>query len=56
MFELKKGIDILSHIGGLKGSDEADKVFRDKMDDENFKKIKKIKNEEARLKIANADP
>ena len=54
MFELKKGIDILSHIGGLKGSDEADKVFRDKMDDENFKKIKKIKNEEARLKIANA--
>ncbi len=54
MFELKKGIDILSHIGGLKRSEETEKLFRDKIDDSNFEKIQKIKNDEARLKIANA--
>ncbi len=54
MLELKKGIDILSHIGGLKSAEEADKIFRDSMDDASFEKIRKIKNEEARLKIANA--
>jgi phosphoenolpyruvate carboxykinase (GTP) len=54
MFELKKGIDILSYIGGLKRAEEAERVFRDSMDDANFEKIQKIKSEEARLKIANA--
>ncbi len=54
MFELKKGIDILSHLGGLKRAEEAEKIFRDSMDDVNFEKIQKIKNEDARLKIANA--
>jgi phosphoenolpyruvate carboxykinase (GTP) len=54
MFELKKGIDILSHIGGVTSSEEAEQLFRDKMDDANFGKIQKIRNEEARLKIANA--
>ncbi len=54
MFELKKGIDILSHIGGVSSSEEAEQLFREKMDDANFDKIQKIRNEEARLKIANA--
>jgi len=54
MFELKKGIDILSHVGGVKRAEEAEKIFRDSMDDVNFEKIQKIKNEDARLKIANA--
>ncbi|OQY15545.1 MAG: phosphoenolpyruvate carboxykinase (GTP) [Desulfobacterium sp. 4572_20] len=54
MFELKKGIDILNHIGGVKSAEEVEKVFRDSMDDDNFQKIQRIKNEEARLKIANA--
>ena len=54
MFELKKGIDILNNIGGVKSAEEAEKVFRDSMDDVNFEKIQRIKNEEARLKIANA--
>jgi len=54
MFELKKGIDILGHIGGLKSDEEAERVFRDSMDDASFEKIQKIKIEEARLKIANA--
>jgi phosphoenolpyruvate carboxykinase (GTP) len=54
MFELKKGIDILSHIGGLKRAEEVENVFRDAMDDANLEKIQRIGNEEARLKIANA--
>ncbi|UCF83195.1 MAG: phosphoenolpyruvate carboxykinase (GTP) [Desulfobacteraceae bacterium] len=54
MFELKKGIDILSHIGGVKSAKEVEKVLSDSMDDANFEKTQRIKNEEARLKIANA--
>jgi len=54
MFELKKGLDILNHIGGVTSFEEAERLFRDKMDDANFEKIRKIRNEEARLKIANA--
>lgn len=54
MFELKKGQDILTGIGGIATAEEIEKVFRESMDDANFGKIQKIKNEEARLKIANA--
>jgi phosphoenolpyruvate carboxykinase (GTP) len=54
MLELKKGIDILSEIGGVKSEEEATALFKEKMDDANFAKIEKIKNPEARLKIANA--
>jgi len=53
MFELKKGLDILTEIGGVKNPAEAEKVFRESMDQANFEKIQKIKNKEARLKIAN---
>ena len=28
MFELKKGIDILNNIGGVKNAEEVEKVFR----------------------------
>ena len=54
MYELRKGIDILTHIGGIKSDKDAEKIFKDNMDDSNFKKIQKITNEEARIKIANA--
>jgi phosphoenolpyruvate carboxykinase (GTP) len=54
MFELKKGKDILTELGGINSQQEADQVFKNSMDDANFAKIQKIKNEEARLKIANA--
>jgi phosphoenolpyruvate carboxykinase (GTP) len=54
MLELKKGVDILSEIGGVKSEDQATAIFKEKMDDANFAKIEKIKNPEARLKIANA--
>ena len=53
MFRPKEGINILSSIGGVKTAKEAEKVFSESMDDVNFEKIQRIKNEEARLKIAN---
>jgi phosphoenolpyruvate carboxykinase (GTP) len=54
MLELKKGVDILSAVGGIKSIDEARKVFGSNLDADNLAKINKIKNEEALLKIANA--
>lgn len=54
MFELKKGIDILAHVGGVKDAAEAEKIFRESMDSANFAKIQQIKDEDAWLKIANA--
>ncbi|MFH1090164.1 MAG: phosphoenolpyruvate carboxykinase domain-containing protein, partial [Pseudomonadota bacterium] len=53
MFELKKGLDILSDIGGVKTQAEAEAVFKNAMDEVNLAKIQKIRNEEARLKVAN---
>lgn len=53
MFKPKEGINILSKIGGLKTAKEAEKVLSQSMDAVNFEKIQRIKNEEARLKIAN---
>ncbi|HOV37904.1 MAG TPA: phosphoenolpyruvate carboxykinase domain-containing protein, partial [Spirochaetales bacterium] len=52
--ELRKGIEILSDLGGVKNLEEAKKIFASKMDKKNLAKIETIKNEEALLKIANA--
>ena len=54
MLELKKGVDILSHVGGVKSIGDARKIFQDKLNPEHLARIEKIKNEEALLKIANA--
>ena len=54
LLELKKGVDILSDIGGITSIDEARKLFKEKCDEENLAKVNTIKNEEALLKIANA--
>jgi len=54
MLELKKGIDILAELGGIKTMDQARAVFQKKMDKDNLAKIERIKSEEALLKIANA--
>jgi phosphoenolpyruvate carboxykinase (GTP) len=54
MLELKKGVDILSEVGGIKSIDEARKLFQGKLDQEHLERLSKIKNEEALLKIANA--
>jgi len=52
--ELRKGVEILSDLGGVKTLEEAKKIFSSKMDKANLAKIGTIKNEEVLLKIANA--
>ncbi len=54
MLELKKGIDILAGIGGIKTVEEARALFKARCDQECVAKLSKITNEEALLKIANA--
>lgn len=54
MLNLKKGTDILSEIGGIKNTADAKTLFERKFDKEDIIKLKKIKNEEVILKIANA--
>ena len=54
MLEFKKGIDILSEMGGIKSLSEAKAFFEKKCDHENLIKMNRINNEEVLLKIANA--
>ncbi|MCP4572256.1 MAG: phosphoenolpyruvate carboxykinase (GTP) [bacterium] len=54
MLELKKGVDILSHCGGIESLDEAKKLFAEKMNAEHLARLDKIKTGDALLKIANA--
>ncbi|TFG65004.1 MAG: phosphoenolpyruvate carboxykinase (GTP) [Spirochaetales bacterium] len=52
--ELKKGVDILSGLGGIKSMADAEKLFALKLDKSNLEKLSRIKNEEALFKIANS--
>ncbi len=54
MLELRKGVDILTEIGGINTRDQADALFRARCDRETIRKLDGIKNEKALLKIANA--
>jgi len=54
MLALKKGMDILAEVGGIRSLDEARALFEVKCDQGNLAKLEKITNEEALLKIANA--
>ena len=54
MLELRKGIDILTKAGGIRGLDEAKALFEIKCDQKSLAKLEKISNEEALLRIANA--
>ena len=54
MLELRKGVDILSDLGGVKTIDQAKNIFKQKMNKDNLDKIGKIKNEEVLIRIANA--
>jgi len=54
MLQNKVGYDIIQKIGGISTMDEASGVFEKEMDAANLAKIRRIKNEEALLKIANA--
>jgi phosphoenolpyruvate carboxykinase (GTP) len=54
MLELRKGVDILTKVGGVQSLDVAQAIFADKLDAANQSKLANIKNEEALLTIANA--
>ena len=54
MLELKKGVEILAHIGGINSMDEAKAVFAEKMSDAERAKLEKITTEDALIKIANS--
>ena len=54
MLELKKGVDILAGVGGIRSLSEAMALFKVKCDQENVAKLEKVTNEESLLKIANA--
>jgi phosphoenolpyruvate carboxykinase (GTP) len=54
MLELRKGMDILAEIGGIRALDETKATFEAKCDEESAAKLSRITNAEALLKIANA--
>jgi phosphoenolpyruvate carboxykinase (GTP) len=54
MLELKKGVDILTEVGGVKTIADARAVLEQKLDTVNREKLAPITNEEALIKIAAA--
>jgi len=54
MFQKKKGIDIVVHIGGITTFEAAMKLFENRLDEKSLSKIQEIKNPEVALKIANS--
>ncbi|MBN2569615.1 MAG: phosphoenolpyruvate carboxykinase (GTP) [Deltaproteobacteria bacterium] len=54
MLEMKKGIDIVTEIGGITTHEDALRLFEEKLDRENLSKIYKIKNRDVIAKIANS--
>ncbi len=54
MLEFKKGVDILSAVGGITTLDEAKNLFAQRLDQTHLPRLAKITNAEALLKVANA--
>jgi len=54
MLELKKGVDILTDIGGVKTAEDVKRIFAENLEPAELAKMDKITNAEARLKVANA--
>ncbi|MEJ2732494.1 MAG: phosphoenolpyruvate carboxykinase (GTP) [Anaerolineae bacterium] len=54
MFALKRGIDILTEVGGIRTLDEANALFAARCETEDIAKLGRIASKEALLKIANA--
>jgi len=54
MLVFKKGVDILSTIGGIQSISEARNLFNEKLDTTTLERLNKIKTEDALLKVANA--
>jgi phosphoenolpyruvate carboxykinase (GTP) len=52
--ELRKGLDIVSDIGGVKSVEEARKILAKKCDAKSLEKINSIKNDEVIIKIGSA--
>ena len=54
MFQKKKGIDIVVHIGGITTFEAAMRLFENRLDEKNLSRIHQIKNPEVAVKIANS--
>jgi phosphoenolpyruvate carboxykinase (GTP) len=54
MLTKNMGADIVREIGGIKTYEEALKLFKNKLDNENLSRISKIKHEGVLLKLANS--
>ncbi len=54
MLQLKKGVNILFELGGIKSHRRVHELFEDRLDAENLRKLKYIENDIALMKIANA--
>lgn len=54
MLELRKGVDILTAVGGVETLEQARAVLRESLDAENYAKLEHIRTEGAWLRIANA--
>ena len=54
MLELKKGVDILSHIGGIADETAARALFAERLDATSRERLDRITNGEVLTKIANA--
>ncbi len=54
MLELKKGVNILQEVSGIRTAEEAERVFAERLDEANRAKLDRIRNEEARIAIAGA--
>ncbi|MGD2165260.1 MAG: phosphoenolpyruvate carboxykinase (GTP) [Anaerolineae bacterium] len=54
MLQLQEGVDILAEIGGINTIDEANTLFQARCDEATIRKLDRIKNDKALVKIANA--
>ncbi len=54
MFQKKKGMDIVVHIGGITTFEAAMRLFENRLDEKNLSRIQEIKNPEVAVKIANS--
>jgi len=54
VLELKKGVNILQEVSGIRTAEEAERVFAERLDEANRAKLDRIRNEEARIAIAGA--
>jgi len=54
MLERNKGIDIVTHLGGIDSIGAAMDFMRERLDEKHYERIRRIKNAEVLLKVANA--